>query len=169
MPPRNTWKNVTYVRPSQDVDKQTAGIVNDMLDVIFSYPDLRSEIDSYLNNSSKINAIKALRTHYDIHHHSRNYTLLHFKLTIDNYQKRLNIHIKLIKLIQRIEKWCDANGYDKVGLQNEVKDNTGQYVYKYSDWEMIDDHIGLMVNDRQWRPSGKQMKQYNGLWRKFVS
>jgi len=164
-----TWKNVTYVRPSQDVDEQTAGIVNDILDVIFSYPELRSEIDSFLNDSSKISAIKTIKNYYEKYHKSRNYTLKHFKLTIDIYQTRLNIHNKLNKLIKRIEKWCDMNGYDKVGLQNEVKDNTGQYVYKYSDWEMIDDHIGLMINDRQWRPSSKQMKQYNGLWRKYVS
>jgi len=168
-----SWKSVTYVRPSQstapDRSDKDIRILNDMLDVIFSYPELRSEIDSYLNNSSKISAIKTLKNYYDMYHQSRNYTLKHFKFTIDKYQIRLNIHNKLNKLIKRIEKWCDRNGYEKVGLQKEVKDElTGDYVYMYTDWEMVDDHIGLTVNDRQWRPSNKQMKQYNRLWRKYV-
>ena len=32
---------------------------------------------------------------------------------------------------------------------------------------MVDDHEGLMINDSQWLPSTKQIKQYNELWKKY--
>jgi hypothetical protein len=55
-----------------------------------------------------------------------------------------------------------------MGYQKEVKDNkTGEYTYRYSDWEMVDDHVGLLVNDREWLPSSKQKKNYNKLWKKY--
>ena len=71
-------------------------------------------------------------------------------------------------LKDRIESWCELNGYEKMDTQKEIKDNkTGEYIYRYSDWEMIDDHDGLMINDSQWLPSTKQLKQYNQLWKRY--
>ena len=42
-----------------------------------------------------------------------------------------------------------------------------EYVYTYTDWEMVDDHYGLMINDWDWNPATKQMKLYNTLWRQY--
>ncbi len=168
MPPRNikTWKNVTYVRPSTD-DKTGWGHIKDIIKEIYSNRELKSEIDWSLNEGSKINAIKLLKQYMETYHKSRKYSLRTLKDTIDKYESRLIIRNKIEMLRDRIEKWCEKNGYEKVGLQKEVKSKTGEYIYRYSDWEMIDDHEGLMINDPQWRPSGKQMKQYNKLWKKY--
>ncbi len=165
MPPYNTWKNVTHVKPSSD-DK-TIRIINYILDEIYSDSQLRNEIDSFLNNSSKISAIKTIKIHFERHHKSRKYNLRNFKDAIDEYGRRLSIHNKLTKLLKRIEKWLDRNGYDKIGLQNKVTGDDGATIYKYSDWEMIDDHIGFMVNDRKWVPCSKQLKDYNELWKQY--
>ena len=51
--------------------------------------------------------------------------------------------------------------------QIEQKDKTGQYTYKYSDWEFIDDAYGNMINDGDWLPHQKEMVKYNKLWRKY--
>ena len=37
----------------------------------------------------------------------------------------------------------------------------------YTDWEMVDDHYGLMINDWDWLPSKKQYKEYNVLWKNY--
>ena len=66
MPPRNIWKNVTYVRPSQNVDEETAGITNELLDEIYSNLELRYDIDHYLAiSNSKISAIKHLKEYFE--------------------------------------------------------------------------------------------------------
>ncbi len=79
----------------------------------------------------------------------------------------MKIQNKLGMLRERIEWWCEENGYEKMGVQREVKSKTGEYTYRYSDWEMVDDHEGLMINDSQWLPSSKQIKKYNELWKKY--
>ena len=171
MPPRNIWKNVTYVRPSQNVDEETAGIINELLDEIYSNLELRNDIDHYLAiANSKISAIKHLKEYFE-----KNalpvrptYTLRNFKDTIDHYQYKFNILTKIKMLRDRIEKWCEQNGYEKMDNQKTLKDNkTGEYTYRYTDWEMVDDHVGLMINDREWLPSPNQLKQYNKLWKKY--
>ena len=90
------------------------------------------------------------------------------KDTIDKYHKRYTITKKIKKLRKRIEKWARKNGYENIGKQKEVKDKlTGDYVYMYTDWEMVDDHHGLMINDWDWLPSKKQYKEYNVLWKNY--
>ncbi len=169
MPPRNIWKNVTYVRPS--VDEETAGIINELLDEIYSNLELRNNIDHYLKvESSKIGAIKCIKAYFEKSALpvKPTYTLRNFKDTIDNYQYRLNIHTKVEMLRSRIEKWCDIYGHDNMGYQKEVKDNkTGEYTYRYSDWEFIDDQYSLMINDWDWLPVSKQMRLYNTLWKQY--
>jgi len=166
-----SWKNVTYVRPSRDVDERTANIINEMLDEIYTNKDgIQNDINSFLNNSTKITAIKRLKQHYKRYHKSRNYTLKHFKFAIDEYQNRLIIYNKIEMLKKRIEHWCDKNGHDHMGYQKTLKDNkTGEYTYRYSDWEYVDDHSSLMMNDRQWKPDRTTMIKYNALWKKYVS
>jgi hypothetical protein len=141
---------------------------------IYNNRELKSEIDYYLNDGLKIKSIKILKGHYEATDASpekwknrRKYSLRVYKDTIDTYQKRMKIQNKLGMLRERIEWWCEENGYEKMGVQREVKSKTGEYTYRYSDWEMVDDHEGLMINDSQWLPSSKQIKKYNELWKKY--
>jgi hypothetical protein len=135
--------------------------------------ELRTQIEYHLNDGYKISAIKCLK-HYaedkpqgksDIY---KNSNLREIKDTIDRYAIRYNITKKLDQLRNRIEKWCIKNGHDNMGYQKEVKDNkTGEYTYRYSDWEFIDDQHGLMINDWDWLPVSKQMRLYNTLWKQY--
>ena len=135
--------------------------------------ELRSTIEHYLNDGYKIKAIKCLK-HYaedkpqgksDIY---KNSNLREIKDTIDRYAIRYNITKKLDQLRNRIEKWARNNGHDNIGYQKEVKDNkTGEYTYRYSDWEFIDDQHGLMINDWDWLPVSKQMRLYNTLLKQY--
>ena len=136
--------------------------------------ELRTQIEYHLNDGYKISAIKCLK-HYaedkpqgksDIY---KNSNLREIKDTIDRYAIRYNITKKLKRLRQRIEKWCNKNGHDNMGYQKEIKDNkTGEYTYRYSDWEFIDDHYGLMINDWEWLPHPKTYKKYNKLWKQYA-
>ena len=135
--------------------------------------ELRTQIEYHLNDGYKISAIKCLK-HYaedkpqgksDIY---KNSNLREIKDTIDRYAIRYNITKKLKRLREQIEKWCEKNGHDNMGYQREVKDNkTGEYTYRYSDWEFVDDHYGLMINDWDWLPVSKQMRLYNTLWKQY--
>ena len=116
--------------------------------------ELRTEIEYHLNQYHKITDIKCL------------------KKDTENRTAKSDQPIwptrKLKRLRQRIEDWCRINGHDNIGYQKEVKDNkTGEYTYRYSDWEFIDDHYGLMINDWGWLPHRKEYKSYNKIWKKY--
>jgi len=136
--------------------------------------ELRSNIEYYLDESGKISAIKHLKSYVEDKEvpeemsPDNKCSLRELKDTIDRYSIRYNITKKLERLRERIEKWCRINGHDKMGYQKEVKDNkTGEYTYRYSDWQMVDDHYGIMINDWGWLPHPKQYKIYNKLWKKY--
>ncbi len=140
---------------------------------------LREEIQSYLDEHQKIAAIKCLKAYienevysitykYDITSTYKKSTLREIKDTIDRYAIRYNIIKKIKQLRERIEQWCELHGYDNMSYQKEIKDNkTGEYTYRYSDWSMVDDHYGLMVNDYEWLPSKKLYNEYNKLWKHY--
>ena len=139
--------------------------------------ELRTEIEYHLNQYHKITAIKCLKKDTEnrtaqsdppIWPTRKFPSLRELKDTIDRYAIRYNITKKLKQLRQRIEDWCRINGHDNIGYQKEVKDNkTGEYTYRYSDWEFIDDHYGLMINDWGWLPHRKEYKSYNKIWKKY--
>jgi hypothetical protein len=139
--------------------------------------EIRNTIEYYLDEGSKINAIKHLKqdtenftTYVDtpIWPTRKFPSLREFKDTIDRYAIRYNITKKLKRLRKQIEKWCDIYGHDNMGYQKEIKDNkTGEYTYRYSDWEFVDDQYGLMINDWDWLPHPKQYKSYNELWKQY--
>jgi hypothetical protein len=131
--------------------------------------ELRNEIEYYLTDGSKINAIKYLKEYAETLYVApkRKCTLRELKDAIDRYDNRYTITKKIKSLRKRIEKWADANGYVNIKNQKEVKSDSGEYVYMYTDWEMVDDHYGLMINDWGWFPVSKQMKLYNTLWRQY--
>ena len=142
--------------------------------------ELKNTIEHHLDNGSKISAIKCLKRYADdkpSHNISDNYknsSLRELKDTIDRYAIRYRITKKIKLLRDRIEKWCEKNGHDnmsariKIRNRKEVKDNkTGEYTYRYSDWEFVDDHYGLMINDWDWLPHPKIYKTYNELWKQY--
>jgi len=133
--------------------------------------ELRNTIKHCLDEGSKISAIKHLKHHtewWEIGTADVVPSLREYKDTIDRYVIRYNITKKLKRLREQIEKWCEKNGHNNMGYQKEVKDNkTGEYTYRYSDWEFIDDHYGLMINDWDWLPVSKQMRLYNTLWKQY--
>ena len=154
-------------KPRQDNVTTDPNTIGDIVKLIYDKQSLRAEIDYALEHNHKIKAIKLLKEELDTYHMSRKYNLRTTKDSIDLYQKKFDIKEKIKMLRERIEWWCEQNGYGKLGSQKEVKSKDGHYTYRYSDWEMIDDHEGLMINDSQWNPSAKQLKLYNKLWKKY--
>ena len=181
----NPWKNVTIVTPSSDKNKITNTNKKNRImkegtneEILWLYLqedfELRGTIEYYLNESGKISAIKYLREYVEDKEvpeemsPGEKCSLRELKNGIDKYAKRYTITKKIKLLRKRIEKWCNINGYDRMENQKEVRDNkTGDYIYRYSDWEMVDDHYGLMVNDWDWLPHPKTYKKYNKLWKKY--
>lgn len=142
--------------------------IGDIVKLIYKKQSLRAEIDYSLeHNHGKIPAIKLLKEELDTYHKSKKYNLRITKDSIDLYQKKFVIKEKIKMLRERIEQWCSENGYDNMGYQKKTKDKSGLYTYKYTDWQMVDDHEGLMINDSEWMPSSEQIKQYNELWKTY--
>ena len=137
--------------------------------VIFENQILRSELNERLKDGAKINAIKVLKLFAEetFVAPKRNCSLRELKDVIDKYDYHLVVTTKIEQLRERIEDWCNVNGYEKMENQKEIKDKTGQYTYKYSDWEFIDDAYGNMINEKEWLPHQKEMVKYNELWRKY--
>jgi len=137
--------------------------------VIFENQILRSELNERLKDGAKINAIKVLKLFAEetFVAPKRNCSLRELKDVIDKYDYHLVVTTKIEQLRERIEDWCNVNGYEKMENQKEIKDKTGQYTYKYSDWEFIDDAYGNMINEKEWLPHQKELIKYNKLWRKY--
>ena len=90
------------------------------------------------------------------------------KNVIDRYAVRRIIRNKLTKLSEQIENYCNVFGYDKMGSRRGAKSKDGLYVHKYTDYELVEDHIGFIVNNLDWKPSLSEYKEYNKLWRRYA-
>ena len=82
-------------------------------------------------------------------------------------ERRKNITKKVEKLRERIEAWCNKNGYDKMGNDVERKNDDGTIYYKRTDWEMVDDIEGNLINDDQWMPHPNLLIKMNKLWKRY--
>ena len=82
-------------------------------------------------------------------------------------ERRVNITEKVVRLRERIEGWCAINGYDKMGNDVERKNDDGTIYYKRTDWEMVDDIEGNLINDDQWMPHPNQLIKMNKLWKRY--
>ena len=86
----------------------------------------------------------------------------------DSKQKRRkNIRKKVERLRERIEAWCTLNGYDKMDNDVERKRDDGTIYYSRTDWEMVDDIEGLLINDATWLPHPNQLIKMNKLWKRY--
>ncbi len=75
---------------------------------------------------------------------------------------------KLDSLKERIEDWAAINGYDKLDNSDERKNNeTGELIWRRTDWEYVDDTYGLMINDESFYPGKECFKKMNVMWKKY--
>lgn len=144
-----------------------------LLEVILKTPTLKERIDEYLNKDSKISAIKELRGWCDTSDNPnwlQDGTRVSLRLvhdTIRCYVIRRSIYNKLTKLQNQIEKYCNAFGYDKMGYRQGAKSKDGLYTHKYTDYELIEDHLKFLVNNVSWSPNRNEYNEYNKLWKKY--
>ena len=82
-------------------------------------------------------------------------------------ERRKNITKKVEKLRERIEAWCALNGYDNMDNDVERKRDDGTIYYSRTDWEMVDDIEGLLINDATWLPHPNQLIKMNKLWKRY--
>ena len=144
-----------------------------LIEVIFNTPVLKAQLDVHLDSGGKINAIKALKhwcetTSYPAWLKEVSNNLRVLKDAVDRYAIRRTIYNKLTKLSERIELYCNKHGYDKMGSRQGAKSADGLYVHKYTDHELIEDHIKFIVNNLDWKPSLSEYKEYNKLWRRYA-
>ena len=75
---------------------------------------------------------------------------------------------KLDALKERIEDWAAINGYGKLDNSDERKSNeTGELIWRRTDWEYVDDTYGLMINDESFYPGKECFKKMNVMWKKY--
>ena len=75
---------------------------------------------------------------------------------------------KLDALKERIEDWSAINGYDKLDNSDERKNNeTGELIWRRTDWEYVDDTYNTMINDESFYPGKDCFKKMNVMWKKY--
>jgi hypothetical protein len=135
---------------------------------------LINEVETYIIRGSKILAIKHYRNKVKEKFTGHTPTLRESKDVIDSIADMMerktfrdSITSKIHELRTRIEKWCEINGYDNLGLYKSRKNKTGEIVWRYSDWEFVDDAYGNMINQPEWYPHPAVLKDMNKLWKKY--
>ena len=147
---------------------------DELLRVVFMTPSLKEQLDAHLDSGSKINAIKELKEYCETTSYPdwlKNGTRVSLRLlkdVVDRYSIRRTIQVKLTRLSEQIELYCNAVGYDKMGSRRGSKSKDGLYVHKYTDYELVEDHIGFIVNNLQWSPSHNEYKEYNRMWKRYT-
>ena len=75
---------------------------------------------------------------------------------------------KLDSLKERIEDWASINGYGNLDNSEESKNTeTGELIWRRTDWEYVDDTYGLMINDESFYPGKECFKKMNVMWKKY--
>ena len=131
---------------------------DELLKVVYTTPILKDQLDANLEMGFKINAIKDLKlfcetTSYPAWLKDISSQLRLMKDVVDKYAVRRIIYNKLTKLSEQIEKYCNAFGYDKMGSRRGAISKDGLYVHKYTDYELVEDHLKFIVNNLSWSPS----------------
>jgi len=142
---------------------------NELLDYIYNKDSLRTEIDDYLEDGCKIDAIKSLQHEVLTYHKSRNirgsHSLKYIRNAIDTYYRRFLLGKKLQKLSKRIEEWATTNNWENPKYYGKIEFQPNHNLHW--DWKLVDKHNTLMVADYNWLPSQDEFKKYNVLWRKY--
>jgi len=142
---------------------------NELLDYIYNKDSLRTEIDDYLEDGCKIDAIKSLQHEVLTYHKSRNirgsHSLKYIRNAIDTYYRRFLLGKKLQKLSKRIEDWATTNNWTHPKYYDKIEFQPNQNLH--GDWKLVDEHIGFVFDKLHWNPSHSEYKEYNKLWRKY--
>ena len=146
---------------------------DELLRVLLDTPVLKKQIDEYLDDGWKINAIKELKlwcetTSYPAWLKDIAGQLRLMKDVVDIYDIRRTIYNKLTKLQDQIDMYCNKHGVDQMGSRMGAKSTDGLYVHNYTDYELIGDHIKFIVNKLHWYPSDNEYKEYNRMWKKYT-
>ena len=81
---------------------------------------------------------------------------------------RSTILEKLDSLKERIEEWASINGYGNLDNSEERKNNeTGELIWRRTDWEYVDDTYNTMMNDEGFYPHASCFKKMNVMWKKY--
>ena len=135
------------------------------ISIIYEDKMFKAEIESYLDNGSKINAIKCFKLKCE---EKSKVSLRICKDTIDIFANRLNVTKKMEHLRDTIEIFCNANGYDKMENYKVRKaKDSHKDVWVYSDWEFVDDMYGNMINSQSWMPAAKTLRDMNEIYKKY--
>ena len=77
----------------------------------------------------------------------------------DQYNIIIN---KLDTLKERIEDWASTNGYENLENSDERKNTeTGELIWRRTDWEYVDDTYNTMINDEGFYPGKICFKKMN--------
>ena len=144
------------------------------ISIIYEDKMFKAEIESYLDDGSKINAIKCFKLRCQDAPYTtgdgttKGVTLRICKDTIDIFANRRNVTKKMEHLRDTIEVFCNANGYDKMENYKVRKaKDSHQDAWVYSDWEFVDDMYGNMINSQDWMPAAKTFRDMNEIYKKY--
>ena len=75
---------------------------------------------------------------------------------------------KLDTLKERIEDWASINGYGNLDNSDERKNTeTGELIWRRTDWEYVDDTYNTMMNDEDFYPHTSCFKKMKVMWKKY--
>ena len=90
--------------------------------------------------------------------------------TTEWYQDRMSTIIakKITLLRERIEAWSSEYGYGKMDNTEETRnEDTGEVIWKRTDWEYVDDTYNHYINDKDYYPYPATLIKMNELWKKY--
>ena len=86
------------------------------------------------------------------------------------YEYRISSTIakKITLLRERIEAWSHKHGYGNMDNAEETRnEDTGEVIWRRTDWEYVDDTYNHYINDKDYRPHPATLKKMNLLWKKY--
>ena len=86
------------------------------------------------------------------------------------YEYRISSTIakKITLLRERIEAWSHKHGYGNMDNAEETRnEDTGEVIWRRTDWEYVDDTYNHYINDKEYSPSPATLIKMNELWEKY--
>ena len=87
------------------------------------------------------------------------------------YEFRISstIATKITLLRERIETWSHKYGYENIDNVNETRNDTGEIIWKRTDWEYVDDAYNHYINNKDypWPAYSATLIKMNKLWKRY--
>ena len=74
---------------------------------------------------------------------------------------------RLERLIERIEAYGKANGWDSVGNYVERRNENGEIYWRQTDWEFVDNFHNTIYNENYFGYNGDTLKKLNEMWDRY--